>query len=135
MLAWGETPGRSFAFIHLLLNLKARYGQPSRVSTEILPALAHIRTDLDQFSPVECEALMYHGYTLIDSQLNQYCCDFLKRHLNGKQSPPLRTPPLFKSKVQQSLRQMTKGKDKNNWDPIPARSWKPAARASMCFAL
>lgn len=118
LLAWGSAPGRSFAFIHLLLNLKARCGEPPRVSTEILPALAHIRTDLDQFSPVECEALMYHGYTLIDSQLNQYCCDFLQRHLDGKPSPPLRTPPLFKSKVQQNLRQMTKGKDKNDWDPI-----------------
>lgn len=74
--SWGEDPAkgpRRFAFIHLLINLKSRKGMPARVSTSILPALGRIRTDLDQFSPVESEALMYHGYTLIDAQLRQYC--------------------------------------------------------------
>jgi predicted acylesterase/phospholipase RssA len=72
--SWGEDPAkgpRRFAFIHLLINLKSRKGMPARVSTSILPALGRIRTDLDQFSPVESEALMYHGYTLIDAQLRQ----------------------------------------------------------------
>ena len=123
LCTWGETRGNSFAFIHLLVNLKNRYGKPPRVSTEFLPALSRIRTDLDQFSPIECESLMYHGYTLIDAQINQYCCDFLHAHLERRlqleQSPPMRVPPLFKPQVQQKLRQMSKGNE-NSWDPIRA---------------
>ena len=101
---WGRDglhPRRRFAFVHLLVNLKSRYGAPPRVSTEILPALGRIRTDLDQFSFVECEALMYHGYTLIDAQLKEYCCDFIQEE--GKPEAlkaNLKVPPLFRNDVQ-----------------------------------
>jgi predicted acylesterase/phospholipase RssA len=108
---WGEedTDHRRFAFVHLLINLKSRKGRPPRVSTSILPALGRIRTDLDQFSPIECEALMYHGYSLIDAQLKHYCCDFLQRTTPNNdpqkkvKTPPLKTPPLFRINVQKKI--------------------------------
>ena len=56
-----------FAFVHLFLNLKDRCTKPPRVPSEYIPALGRIRTDLDQFSPIEREVLMYHGYTLINA--------------------------------------------------------------------
>jgi len=38
-----------------------------------------VRTHLDRFSPVECEALMYHAYTITDAALwnfrDQYTLD------------------------------------------------------------
>jgi predicted acylesterase/phospholipase RssA len=109
---------RRFAFVHLLINLKSREGRPPRVSTSILPALGRIRTDLDQFSPIECEALMYHGYALIDAQLKHYCCDFLQRiSPNFDSRQKLMTPPLFKKCIQEkNLEQMQK--NKNFRDPI-----------------
>ena len=54
--------------MHLFLNLKGRKNKP-RVPSEYIPALGGIRTDLDQFSFIEREVLMYHGYTLIDAQI------------------------------------------------------------------
>ena len=39
---------------------------------------------------------MYHGYTLIDAQLQKHCTHFLRaRKLEGKNIPPMRRPPLF----------------------------------------
>ena len=72
---WQSSDGssREFAFVHLFLNLKGRVNTPTRVPSEYIPALARIRTDLDQFSFIEREALMYHGYTLIDAQIQEYC--------------------------------------------------------------
>ena len=61
---------RNFAFVHLFLNLKDRC-LGDRLPSEYIPALGRIRTDLDQFSYIEREALMYHGYTLIDAQLKR----------------------------------------------------------------
>jgi predicted acylesterase/phospholipase RssA len=102
LMEWGKpNKGRAFAFIHLLVNLKSRRGSPPRVSTDILPALGRIRTDLDQFSLVEREALMYHGYTLIDAQLREYCCDFLKTCCPRLNRQKLKTPPLFQVRVQE----------------------------------
>lgn len=102
LMKWREAQpgGRAFAFIHLLVNLKSRWGAPPRVSTDILPALGRIRTDLDQFSPIEREALMYHGYTLIDAQLREYCCDFLRAYCPDFNQRKLKTPPLFQERVQ-----------------------------------
>jgi hypothetical protein len=116
---WGEEKEthRRFAFIHLLTNLKNRKGLPPRVSTNILPALGRIRTDLDQFSPVECEALMYHGYTLIDAQLRQYCCDYFKTYF-PKFKEKLKTPPLFTKSVQEKMLMQAQGVKKNFRDPI-----------------
>jgi predicted acylesterase/phospholipase RssA len=120
LLAWapkGQNK-RSFAFIHLLLNLKSRRGSPPRVSTDILPALGAIRTDLDQFTPVECEALMYHGYTLIDAQLKEYCCEFLQERYPQSSQRKLRTPPLFRASTQEKLVKKSRRKDERPWNPI-----------------
>ena len=88
--------GREFAFVHLFLDLKGRPNTP-RVPCEYIPALGRIRTDLDQFSFIEREALMYHGYTLIDAQIKEHC-GRLKALIckeNGD-IPRLEQPPLFR---------------------------------------
>ena len=89
--------GREFAFVHLFLNLKGRKNKP-RVPSEYIPALGEIRTDLDQFSFIEREVLMYHGYTLIDAQIRKYCKK-LKACICKKTCcrPKLAKPPLFQS--------------------------------------
>jgi hypothetical protein len=121
--SWGEDPAkgpRRFAFIHLLINLKSRKGMPARVSTSILPALGRIRTDLDQFSPVESEALMYHGYTLIDAQLRQYCCDYFSDNSDifPKFNVKLRMPPLFAESVQMKMIAQAQEEGNHYRDPI-----------------
>ena len=81
----------SFAFVHLFLDIKQRVSSTDRMPSEYIPALGRIRTDLDQFSKVEREALMYHGYTLVDAQLKEYCKNFLnKRKLVGDGVPALK---------------------------------------------
>jgi predicted acylesterase/phospholipase RssA len=97
LVGWKHlNPEVRFAFVHLFLNLKDR-GAPNRVSSEYISAIGRIRTDLDQFSYVEREALMYHGYSLIDSQLKRYCKDKLEHIIDGV---PMCTPPLFADEVQ-----------------------------------
>jgi predicted acylesterase/phospholipase RssA len=119
LLTWGQRGDipRRFAFIHLLINLKTRQGMPARVSTNILPALGQIRTDLDQFSPVESEALMYHGYTLIDAQLRQYCCDYFRANF-PKFEEKLKTPPLFRKAVQKANLDQAQKDGSTLQDPI-----------------
>ena len=94
---WERSSGssREFAFVHLFLNLKGRKNK-SRVPSEYIPALGGIRTDLDQFSFIEREVLMYHGYTLIDAQIRKYC-KTLKACICKKTGsiPKLSKPPLF----------------------------------------
>ena len=86
---------REFAFVHLFLNLKGRKNKP-RVPSKYIPALGGIRTDLDQFSFIEREVLMYHGYTLIDAQIRKYC-KTLKVCICKKTGsiPKFSKPPLF----------------------------------------
>ena len=135
---------REFAFIHLFRDLKdkACFTGRNRVPSEYVPALGRIRTDLDQFSDIEIEALMYHGYTLIDYQLRSWCQILLKSMkltkggLPGKGIPcPLQdeyrikeTPPLFdesteldvvkrRSKIRKHLEA-----GKHNW--LFVRAWK-----------
>ena len=99
--------GREFAFVHLFLNLKDRPNTP-RLPSEYIPALGRIRTDLDQFSFIEREALMYHGYTLIDAQIKKHCgrLNALTCNKNGDEpkleTPSLKTPPLFRRSSEQS---------------------------------
>ena len=119
--AWkkeGNTSKREFAFVHLLLNLKdrekvsqgkdetqpgpdgsGRHHQVPRVPTEYIAPLSEIRTDLDQFNPIERECLMYHGYTLIDAQIREHCCE-LKRWIETYSGnggwPEYRKPALFR---------------------------------------
>jgi predicted acylesterase/phospholipase RssA len=99
LVRWQQPPQKCFAFVHLFLNLKDRPQVTHRVPSEYIPALARIRTDLDQFSYIEREALMYHGYTLIDAQLIQYCPELIAERFPAptEAPPPLRTPPLFRN--------------------------------------
>jgi hypothetical protein len=87
--------GNEVAFIHLYVNLKDREAEKGhsipRVSSELVPSLARIRTDLDQFSPIERESLMYHGYTLIDAELQEHC----PRLLTCFKENPMRVAPLY----------------------------------------
>ena len=64
---------REFAFVHQFQNLKERSAGLPRIPSEYIGAIGSIRTDLDQFSYIEREALLYHGYTLIDAQLKKHC--------------------------------------------------------------
>jgi predicted acylesterase/phospholipase RssA len=91
-----------FAFIHLFLNLKDRPNSPPRVSAEFIASIGRIRTDLDQFSHIEVEALMYHGYTLIDSQIKEYCDDVRAEMMTGQPEEGMRIPPLFRENVQKN---------------------------------
>ena len=97
---WKEGDGnvQEFAFVHLFLNLKDRLNTP-RVPSEYIPALGGIRTDLDQFSFIEREALMYHGYTLIDAQIKAHC-KRLTAFIRNKAGnvPELEQPPLFRNR-------------------------------------
>lgn len=93
LMRWRELSGnREFAFIHLFMNLKDRQDTP-RVPSEFIPGIARIRTDLDQFSFIEREALMYHGYTLIDAQIAAYCPNLKTQSCS---STPLGCPRLFR---------------------------------------
>lgn len=108
LLRWqDQNPSeREFAFVHLFLNLKDRPEVEQRVPSEYIPGLARIRTDLDQFSFIEREALMYHGYTLIDGQLKKHC-PRLMRGIGDLVSPrskrELCVPPLFTDQTKKSL--------------------------------
>jgi NTE family protein len=91
---------REFAFVHLYLNLKDRIDKQTlkevhRVPSEYIEELGKIRTDLDQFSPIERECLMYHGYTLIDAQINEYCEKTLKKKYCSSTTKDLKCSPLF----------------------------------------
>ena len=100
MVAWSKLlDTRSFAFVHLFLNLKDRPNVP-RISSEFITMIARLRTDLDQFSYIEREALMYHGYTLIDAQVQLYCKDLVNERFPKGDVPPLCVPPLFQDKPQ-----------------------------------
>jgi predicted acylesterase/phospholipase RssA len=99
LLQCSEKP---FAFVHLFLNLKDRQGAPPHLSSAFIPAVARLRTDLDQFSYIEREALMYHGYTLIDAQLRLHCKTFLESRGPQAMETPLLTPPLFREEQARS---------------------------------
>ena len=98
---WSPQAAMEDGFTHkfcgrpLFLNLKDRLNT-ARVPSEYIPALGGIRTDLDQFSFIEREALMYHGYTLIDAQIKEYC----KRlwALIPGDVPQMEQPPLFRDR-------------------------------------
>lgn len=105
LVAWKNLPNeeredRRFGFVHLFLNLKDRPNVPYRVPSEFIAAIGRIRTDLDQFSYIEREALMYHGYTLIDAQMRMYCQDKLSEFLIPMPAATtMCTPPLFQDAV------------------------------------
>jgi hypothetical protein len=84
-----------FAFFHLYLNLKDDPSVTHRLSSQYIQPTARIRTDLDQFSLIECEALLYHGYTLADAMIRRWCGSLVPQAV-----PALRTAPLFSAAVQ-----------------------------------
>lgn len=87
-----ETGKFQFAFFHLYFNLKDAPAVTHRLPTRYIQPVARIRTDLDQFSHVEREALMYHGYTLADALIRRWCDEIYPDN-----PPPLRTAPLFET--------------------------------------
>ncbi len=95
---------REFAYVQLYLNLKERstaatddeFRVTHRIPSEYIQALGRMRTDLDQFSFVEREALLYHGYTAIDAQIRRWCRGLVGYYRGvGGDPVPLTTPPLF----------------------------------------
>ena len=66
----------TFAFTHLALNLKGSVEDgvgEDRLPSELIVPTAEIRTDLDEFSLIERDALIYHGYTLMKNRVEKYC--------------------------------------------------------------
>ena len=77
----------TFAFTHLALNLKNSLENgvdEDRLPSELIVPTAEIRTDLDEFSLIERDALIYHGYTLMKNRVKKYCCKLLEESA-GKQ--------------------------------------------------
>lgn len=104
LVGWRNLPDindepHRFAFIHLFRNLKDWSDTDNRMPSEFITAIGRIRTDLDQFSYIEREALMYHGYTLIDAQLRRYCEDVLTDFLAANPQEEMTVPPLFSEAV------------------------------------
>ena len=50
-----------------------------RLPSELIVPTAEIRTDLDEFSLIERDALIYHGYTLMKNRVKKYCYKLLER--------------------------------------------------------
>ena len=92
----GECECRGLAFVHLFLNIKGRPSDSPRVPSEYISELGRIRTDLDQFSPIEREAVMYHGYTLIDAQIKKCCKRLLQFSSAEANGSAWFAPPLFR---------------------------------------
>ena len=70
-----------FAFTHLALNLKGSVKDgvgEDRLPSELIVPTAEIRTDLDKFSLIERDALIYHGYTLMKNRVEKYCGKLLE---------------------------------------------------------
>jgi NTE family protein len=67
---------QGFAFTHLAMNVKAadtaEGGSSQRLPSEFVGPTAELRTDLDEFSRLERDALIFHGYTLMRHQTNAY---------------------------------------------------------------
>lgn len=47
----------------------SKVGQQFRIPDKLVDSIQRIRTHLDRFTPVECDALMYHAYTMTDAFL------------------------------------------------------------------
>ena len=64
-----------FCFTHIAMNLKGRdpTNDTERLPSEFITATAEVRSDLDEFSRLERDVLIYHGYTLMKSQMQTHC--------------------------------------------------------------
>ena len=70
----------AFAFSHLAMNVKGSAcddGPGQRLPSELIAPTAQIRTDLDTFSPIERDALIFHGYTLMRNRVRSYCSELI----------------------------------------------------------
>ncbi len=68
---------KEFAFTHLAMNLKGRT-DGDRLPSEFIVPTAELRTDLDEFTRLERDALIYHGYSLMKHQIGQHCSALTK---------------------------------------------------------
>jgi predicted acylesterase/phospholipase RssA len=75
---------KEFAFTHLAMNLKGRTGG-DRLPSEFIVPTAEIRTDLDEFSRLERDALIYHGYSLMKHQIGHYCSELEEKPIAPSQ--------------------------------------------------
>jgi hypothetical protein len=77
------------------MNLKGRDIGDLRLPSEFIVPTAELRTDLDDFSRVERDALIYHAYTLMKSQLAEHCKKGLESffpRLQDASAPPEEKP-------------------------------------------
>jgi predicted acylesterase/phospholipase RssA len=75
---------RSYSYVELYPSERFGWTAGQRLPEKLLPLIASIRTDLDQFSRTEISALMFHGYTMIDHGLRAY-----QPNLLPDEMPPL----------------------------------------------
>ena len=95
----------TFAFTHLAQNLKGSVHEDAsveRLPSELIAATARIRTDLDEFSLVEREVLIYHGYTLMKNRVGKHCPELLKPASGSKTESNKEWPPRFVALVDPS---------------------------------
>ena len=88
----------AFAFTHLAENCKGsdcKGGPVERLPSELIDPTAQIRTDLDEFSRIERDVLIYHGYTLMKNRIEKYCKNLLEKADNPKYGTNGGWPPLF----------------------------------------
>ena len=89
----------AFAFTHLALNLKSSVEDgvdEDRLPSELIVPTAEIRTDLDEFSLIERDALIYHGYTLMKNRVKKYCYKLLEESAGRQiESTPSSRDELF----------------------------------------
>ena len=94
--------GIDFAFTHLSLNLKSEAGSPEeRLPSELIVPTSQIRTDLDEFSLIEREVLIYHGYTLMKGRVST-CCPGLLPAASTVSKKSEKWPPRFVALVDPS---------------------------------
>lgn len=89
---WDRYPVEAVAFFDMETSLSAGVAEqpPQRLPTHPLAReIANLRTDLDGFSELEQEALVYQGYQYCDCFVRRYVYDKLAARL----SPPPKLPP------------------------------------------
>ena len=95
----------TFAFTHLAQNIKGSVhdgASMERLPSELIASTARIRTDLDEFSLIEREVLIYHGYTLMKNRVGKHCAELVKTASGSKFKSNKRWPPRFVALVNPS---------------------------------
>ncbi len=89
---------KTFAFTHLAQNLKGKVSDGAsveRLPSELITSTARIRTDLDEFSLIEREVLIYHGYTLMKYRVGEHCAELINTASESKIESNKKWPPRF----------------------------------------